>query len=84
MSDVIEFKEAGAFLRQQRKKKGYKTQKGFIAALKAIDPTISCSESYISLIEKGVKTPGVRLLDLMAKVLKLSASEKGELLLIYK
>lgn len=84
MSESIQFKDAGAFLRQQRKQKGFKTQKGFISALKAVQPNISCSESYISLIEKGVKTPGVRLLDLMAKVLELSASEKGELLLTYK
>lgn len=84
MTEQPEFKEAGAFLKRQRKDKGFKTQKSLIAALKSVEPEISCSESYISLIEKGVKTPGVHLLDLLAQVLELSASEKGELLLIYK
>ena len=82
--DVPEFREAGEFLRLRRKERGFKTQKSFIAALLAKDPDISCSESYVSLIEKGVKTPGVHLLDIMAQVLELSASEKGELLLTYK
>src|SRR5690606_12174205 len=84
MSDTPEFKQAGATIRRKRKESGYKTQKAFIAALKALDPDISCSESYISLIEKGVKTPGVHLLDVMAEVMALSAAEKGELLLTYK
>lgn len=84
MTDQIEFKEAGDFLRLKRKERGYKTQKSFIAALHQVDPDISCSESYISLIEKGVKTPGVHLLDIMAQVLELSPAEKGELLLTYK
>jgi len=84
MSNLPEFKQAGLFLRQARKAQGFKTQKALITALKARDPQISCSESYISLIEKGVKTPGVHLLDVMAEVLQLSAPEKGELLLTYK
>lgn len=84
MTEQPEFREAGEFLRQKRKERGYKTQKAFIAALLQRDPDISCSESYISLIEKGVKTPGVHLLDIMAQVLELSAGEKGELLLTYK
>lgn len=84
MTDLPEFRDAGEFLRQKRKERGFKTQKAFIAALRQRDPDISCSESYVSLIEKGVKTPGVHLLDTMAQVLELSASEKGELLLTYK
>lgn len=84
MSDTPEFQAAGALIRKRRKEAGYKTQKAFIAELKARAPEVSCSESYISLIEKGVKTPGVHLLDVMAEVLNLSASEKGELLLTYK
>lgn len=82
--ETPEFKEAGDFLRQKRKERGYKTQKSFISALLMRDPDISCSESYVSLIEKGVKTPGVHLLDIMAQVLELSPGEKGELLLTYK
>ncbi len=84
MPDTPEFKSAGATIRRKRKESGYKTQKAFIAALKTVDPDISCSESYISLIEKGVKTPGVHLLDVMAEVMSLSPTEKGELLLTYK
>lgn len=84
MTEQPEFREAGEFMRQKRKERGFKTQKAFIAALLQRDPDISCSESYISLIEKGVKTPGVHLLDIMAQVLDLSAGEKGELLLTYK
>ncbi|MBC7473327.1 MAG: hypothetical protein H7263_03475 [Candidatus Sericytochromatia bacterium] len=48
------------------------------------DPEINCSESYMSLIESGVKSPSVHLLDLISLTLKLSPQEKGELLLIYK
>ncbi|PKL77141.1 MAG: hypothetical protein CVV27_06680 [Candidatus Melainabacteria bacterium HGW-Melainabacteria-1] len=84
MTDIPEFRDAGEFLRQKRKEQGFKTQKSFIAALLQKDPDISCSESYVSLIEKGVKTPGVHLLDVMAQVLEMSAAEKGELLLTYK
>lgn len=84
MSSAPEFAEAGQFLRRKRKENGLKTQKNLIQALKAIDPDVSCSETYISLIEKGVKSPGVHLLDMMAQVLRLSAAEKTELLLTYK
>ena len=78
------FKSAGAFLRQKRKAAGYKTQKAYIQALKAKQPGISCSEPYISLIEKGVKIPALKLFNVMAEVLGLTATEKGELLLGYK
>ncbi|MGV3525120.1 MAG: hypothetical protein ACO1RX_12890 [Candidatus Sericytochromatia bacterium] len=84
MSETPPFRDAGQFLRGKRKARGFKTQKALIAALRQIDPDISCSESYISLIEKGVKTPGVHLLDTLAEVLELSTGEKGELLLTYK
>lgn len=83
-NEAPEFREAGEFLRLKRKERGFKTQKSFIAALLSRDPDISCSESYVSLIEKGVKTPGVHLLDIIAQVLELTAGEKGELLLTYK
>jgi hypothetical protein len=78
------FKDAGAFLRKKRKAAGYKTQKAYIQALKELHPTISCSEPYISLIEKGVKIPALKLFNIMAEVLGLTPTEKGELLLSYK
>ncbi|MFN8670884.1 MAG: helix-turn-helix transcriptional regulator [Candidatus Sericytochromatia bacterium] len=80
----MQYIEAGKFLKKKRKGSGYKTQKSFIDALMKIDPDINCSESYISLIESGVKSPGLHLLDAMAEVLTLTKQEKGELLLIYK
>jgi len=80
----MKYLEAGKFLKKKRKLCGFVTQKSFIQALKKIDPEINCSESYISLIEAGVKSPSVSLLDIMSTVLKLSQQEKGELLLIYK
>lgn len=80
----LPFKEAGAFLRKKRKEAGYKTQKAYIKALKIQQPTISCSEPYISLIEKGVKIPALKLFNVMAEVLTLTPTEKGELLLQYK
>lgn len=78
------FKDAGAFLRKKRKEAGYKTQKVYIKALKEQQPHISCSEPYISLIEKGVKIPALKLFNIMAEVLELTPTEKGELLLNYK
>ena len=78
------YKEAGAFLKRKRKDMGYRTQKMYIKALKEINPDISCSEPYISLIEKGVKTPALKLFNIMAEVLELTPTEKGELLLDYK
>ena len=78
------FKDAGAFLRKKRKAAGYKTQKSYIKALKQQQPDISCSEPYISLIEKGVKIPALKLFNVMAQVLELTPTEKGELLLSYK
>lgn len=80
----MEFTEAGKFIRNKRKSQGFSTQKKFIAALVKAEPDINCSESYMSLIESGVKSPSVHLLDLMASVLNMSPQEKGELLLIYK
>lgn len=80
----MEFSEAGSFIKKKRKNQGFNTQKSFIKALISIDPEINCSESYISLIESGAKSPSVHLLDVMAKVLNLTQQEKGELLLIYK
>lgn len=80
----LPFKAAGAFLRKKRKEAGYKTQKSYIEALKVQQPTLSCSEPYISLIEKGVKIPALKLFNVMAEVLKLTPTEKGELLLGYK
>lgn len=85
-TDVNErpFKASGAFLRKKRKAAGYKTQKAYIQALKKKAPGISCSEPYISLIEKGVKIPALKLFNVMAEVLALTPTEKGELLLSYK
>ena len=80
----MEFIEAGKFIRNKRKGEGFSTQKKFIAALLKSDPNINCSESYMSLIESGVKSPSVHLLDLIASILNMSTHEKGELLLIYK
>jgi len=80
----MEYIEAGKFLKNKRKKMGFITQKKFIKALLEKDPDINCSESYISLIESGVKSPSVHLLNIMAQVLDLTPQEKGELLLIYK
>lgn len=80
----MEYTEAGKFIRNKRKTQGFSTQKKFIAALIKADPAINCSESYMSLIESGVKSPSLHLLDLMASVLQMSPQEKGELLLIYK
>jgi tetratricopeptide (TPR) repeat protein len=80
----MEYTEAGKFIKKKRKSVGYATQKSFIQALLDADPDINCSESYISLIESGAKSPSVHLLDLMSTVLNLSPHEKGELLLIYK
>jgi len=80
----MQYLKAGKFIKEKRKKLGFTTQKVFINALQSVDSDISCSESYISLIEAGEKSPSVHLLDVIATVLKLSHSEKGELLLIYK
>ncbi|PIQ25486.1 hypothetical protein COW36_20795 [bacterium (Candidatus Blackallbacteria) CG17_big_fil_post_rev_8_21_14_2_50_48_46] len=80
----LEFIEAGKFIRQKRKSAGFKTQRALIQALLQEDPEVSCSEPYISLIEKGAKTPSVHLLDVMARVLKMTPQEKGELLLTYR
>jgi hypothetical protein len=80
----LPFIEAGKFMRQKRKSAGFKTQRALIQALQNDTPDINCSEPYISLIEKGAKTPSVHLLDVMARVLKMSAQEKGELLLSYR
>ncbi len=80
----MEFIEAGKFIRNKRKSEGFSTQKKFISALLKSDPKINCSESYMSLIESGVKSPSVHLLDLIASILNMSPQEKGELLLIYK
>lgn len=80
----MEFKDAGKFIRQKRKALGFKTQKLLIKALKEYDPSVSCSEPYISLIEKGSKSPSIHLLNVLASVLQLSTQEKSELLLIYK
>lgn len=80
----MEYSQAGKFLKNKRKQAGFKTQKSFIDALTKQDPEINCSESYISLIESGVKSPALKLLNIMAIVLDLSAQEKGELLLTYK
>ncbi|RYX95315.1 XRE family transcriptional regulator, partial [bacterium] len=80
----MEYIEAGKFIRNKRKNQGFSTQKKFIAALIKADPEINCSESYMSLIESGVKSPSVHLLDLIASILEMSPQEKGELLLIYK
>ncbi|GIW22444.1 MAG: hypothetical protein KatS3mg068_1451 [Candidatus Sericytochromatia bacterium] len=80
----MEYIEAGKFLKNKRKEMGFNTQKKFIKALLEKDPDINCSESYISLIESGVKSPSVHLLNIMAQVLNLTPQEKGELLLIYK
>ena len=80
----MKYLEAGKFLKKKRKLCAYATQKSFIQALKNLDSEINCSESYISLIEAGVKSPSVSLLDVMATALKLTQQEKGELLLIYK
>jgi hypothetical protein len=75
---------SGPFLRHKRKAAGFKTQRALIQALRAADPTISCSEPYLSLIEKGVKVPSLHLLDVMARVLQLTSAEKGQLLLDYQ
>jgi hypothetical protein len=80
----MEYIEAGKFIKKKRKSVGFATQKSFIQALVDADPEINCSESYISLIESGAKSPSVHLLDVMSAVLHLSPQEKGELLLIYK
>lgn len=80
----MEYTEAGKFLKKKRKSVGFATQKSFIQALLNADSEINCSESYISLIESGAKSPSVHLLDVMSSVLNLSPHEKGELLLIYK
>ncbi len=80
----MEYTEAGKFLKKKRKSEGFNTQKRFIQALLEKDPDINCSESYMSLIESGAKSPSVHLLDIMAIVLNMSPQEKGELLLIYK
>lgn len=80
----MEYTEAGKFIRNKRKNQGFSTQKKFIAALTKADPEVNCSESYMSLIESGVKSPSLHLLDLMASVLQMTPQEKGELLLIYK
>src|SRR5207253_3891652 len=80
----MEYTEAGKIIKKKRKSVGFATQKSFIQALLDADPEINCSESYISLIESGAKSPSVHLLDVMSAVLNLSHSEKGELLLIYK
>ena len=80
----LPFIEAGKFMRQKRKSAGFKTQRALIAALFKENPDINCSEPYISLIEKGAKTPSVHLLDVMARVLKMTPQEKGELLLTYR
>lgn len=80
----MEYIEAGNFLKNKRKEVGFSTQKKFIKALLEKDPDINCSESYISLIESGVKSPSVHLLNIMAQVLNLTSQEKGELLLTYK
>lgn len=80
----MQYIEAGKFIKKKRKSGGYKTQKSFIEALISIDPQINCSESYISLIESGVKSPSLNLLDIMSTVLGFTKQEKGELLLIYK
>jgi transcriptional regulator with XRE-family HTH domain len=84
VNDMTEYAQAGSFLKAKRKAQGFKTQKVFIQALQKLDPELTCSESYISLIEKGVKSPSIYLLDIMAQVLQLTPPEKGELLLIYK
>jgi len=84
MAFFMKYLEAGKFLKKKRKLCAYATQKSFIQALKNLDSEINCSESYISLIEAGVKSPSVSLLDVMATALKLTQQEKGELLLIYK
>lgn len=80
----MQYIEAGKFIKKKRKSSGFKTQKSFIDALISIDPQINCSESYISLIESGFKSPSLYLLDIMSTVLGLTKQEKGELLLIYK
>lgn len=80
----MEYSQAGKFLKTKRKQAGFKTQKSFIDALTKQDSEINCSESYISLIESGVKSPALKLLNVMSVVLNLSAQEKGELLLTYK
>jgi transcriptional regulator with XRE-family HTH domain len=84
VNDMTEYAQAGSFLKAKRKAQGFKTQKVFIQALQKLDPELTCSEPYISLIEKGVKSPSIYLLDIMAQVLQLTPPEKGELLLIYK
>lgn len=83
-SKFMEYQEAGQRLKTKRKQAGFKTQRALIAALQQSDPAIHCSETYLSLIESGQKSPSVHLLDLMALVLGLSAQDKGELLLLYK
>lgn len=80
----MEYTEAGKFIRNKRKNQGFSTQKKFIEALTKADSEVNCSESYMSLIESGVKSPSLHLLDLMASVLQMTPQEKGELLLIYK
>lgn len=84
MENKMEYTEAGKFIRNKRKAQGFSTQKKFIAALLKADPQINCSESYMSLIESGVKSPSLHLLDLMSSILQMTPQEKGELLLIYK
>lgn len=80
----MDFQEAGKRLKAKRKQAGFKTQRALIAALQEADAAIHCSETYLSLIESGQKSPSVHLLDIMALVLGLSAQDKGELLLLYK
>lgn len=80
----MQYIEAGKFIKKKRKSGGFRTQKSFIDALMKIDSDINCSESYVSLIESGVKSPGLHLLDAMSIVLGFTKQEKGELLLIYK
>ena len=80
----MQYLKAGKFIKEKRKGRGFNTQKSFIQALETTAPDIHCSESYISLIEAGEKSPSVQLLDVIASVLNLSHQEKGELLLIYK
>jgi transcriptional regulator with XRE-family HTH domain len=77
----LPFIEAGKFMRQKRKSAGFKTQRALIAALLKENPDINCSEPYISLIEKGAKTPSVHLLDVMARVLKMTPPGKGRIAL---
>ncbi|MBC7475807.1 MAG: hypothetical protein H7263_16105, partial [Candidatus Sericytochromatia bacterium] len=67
----MEYIEAGKFLKKKRKSVGFNTQKSFISAMMTTDPEINCSESYMSLIESGVKSPSVHLLDLISLTLKL-------------